>query len=417
MVAALEHVVGDGLTEAMTLLHRPRSLDAAVARLLDDLETYDLPSSTLLIDDVHLIDDNAEAVASLAVFIQHLPRWLHVVMLARRAPRLPLVKMRADGNLGEVGFADLRFSDHEAVELLTTLAPSLDQDSLARVVARTGGWAVGIQLAALAARSADVRPDETPSERENLLASEYLWQEVLRAESPEVVELLVDISLVDRVSTGLAQRLTGRTDAALLLSLAEARGLFVNRLSATDWFEVHSLVRERLRAELTARSPARLAELHARAAGWFEEAGEVAPALDHWLLAGRPRDTLRLLAAKTAALYDTGRETTVQRVLAQLPADVAQQDVEAAIEFAWCFILVDRDRFLREVDRAAGLSRADNDLDPTTRGRLKMLRSIAATVRSDWCDGGRLARQALDDLPRGMVAGLPGPVRLEHDRP
>ena len=42
-------------------------------------------------------------------------------------------------------------------------------------------------------------------------------------------------------------------------------------------------------------------------AGWFEDAGEIALALDQWILDEQPRDALRLLAAKATALYDSGR--------------------------------------------------------------------------------------------------------------
>jgi LuxR family maltose regulon positive regulatory protein len=397
VVAALEHLVGDGLPKVMAMLHQPNSLNVAVAGLLDALESYDCPASTLLIDDVHLIVHSAEVLETLAVFVLHLPRWLHVVMAGRRAPRLPLARMRAAGELGEVRIDDLKFSDQEAAVLLIALAPSLDEESIARMVARADGWAAGIQLAAIASRSTERRL-ESPDEREGVLVSEYLWQEVLGSEPPELVETLLDISLVERVNTGLAQRMTGRADAGRLLCAAEARGLFLSRLGATDWFELHSLIRARLRAELIARSPARLPLLHARAARWFEEVGEVANALDQWFLAERPRSALRLLAAKTTALYDTGSVATLERALARVPADVATLDGDAAIEFAWCFMLLDRMRFLQEVERVTEACPPERCLDPTTRGRLRMLRSIAATVRADWSEGGRLARRAIGDF-------------------
>ena len=92
---------------------------------------------------------------------------------------------------------------------------------------------------------------------------------------------------------------------------AESRGLFVTRLGSSDWYEIHILVRERLRAELVRRSPSRAAEMHVRAARWFEEAGEIALALDQWIPAEEPREALRLLAAKATALYDSGREATI----------------------------------------------------------------------------------------------------------
>ena len=408
VIAALEPLVHVGLARAMTLLQRPRSLEAAVAALLDDLETLDRPNSTLLLDDAHLVDDNAEAVASLALFIQHLPPWLQVVLTARRTPQLPLARMRARGELGEVRFADLMFSADEAAELLRSLTPGIDDEQLRNVVDRTGGWAAGIRLAALATRSTQIQGQEAPADRESLLVSEYMWREVLTAEAPELVDVLLDISPVERVSKSLAERLTGSADAGQLLAVAESRGLFVSRLGSTDWFEVHALVRERLRAELATSSPAHLAELHTRAAGWFEETGEVAMALDHWILADQAGNALRLLATKSTALYDSGREATIARALARIPLTAAQGDVQTAIDLAWCFLLVDRTKFVREVDHATSHARRVSKPDPIIQAQLTMLQAISATIQGDWSNGGRLAQRAITDLGDGCAHDLVG---------
>ena len=96
--------------------------------------------------------------------------------------------------------------------------------------------------------------------------------------------------MVPRVNPSLAHALTDRPDAGELLRTAEARGLFVTRRGGDGWFELHELVRGVLRADLASRSPGRLAELHTRAARWFEDADEVVVALDQWLLADRPRE-------------------------------------------------------------------------------------------------------------------------------
>ena len=408
VISALEVLVQGGLPRPLALLQRPGMLDAAVAAVLDDLEAQQEPSSTLLIDDIHLVDDNPEAVHSLALFIQHLPRWLHVVLIARRAPHLPLARLRARGQLCEISYSDLLFSDEEAAELLMLLAPSLDEESIGETVTRARGWASGIQLAALAARSSRSPRQVLPLDRESVLVSEFMWQDVLANEPAELVDALLDISLVGRVSTSLAERLTGAADAGRLLSLAESRGLFVSRLGASEWFEVHELVRERLQAELLARSPDRVAELHTRAATWLEEAGEVATAVDHWILAGQPREALRLLAEKNTMLYDTGREATIARALARLPAAADFGDLEAAIDLAWCWLLVDPDQFLREVDQAKAWAEELSHLAPTARGRLTMLHSISETMRGDWSNAGRLAREALGDFDTGWSQDLLG---------
>ncbi len=133
VIAALEVLVQGGLPRPLTLLQRPGAVDAAVAAVLDDLEEQQQPSSTLLIDDIHLVDDNPEAVDSLALFIQHLPRWLNVVLIARRAPRLPLARLRARGQLCEISYSDLLFSDEEAADLLMSLAPFLDEERVREI--------------------------------------------------------------------------------------------------------------------------------------------------------------------------------------------------------------------------------------------------------------------------------------------
>jgi LuxR family maltose regulon positive regulatory protein len=138
-------------------------------------------------------------------------------------------------------------------------------------------------------------------------------------------------------------------------------------------------------------SPSRVTDQHARAARWFEDEGEVAAALEHWVHAGRPRDALRLLAARHAELYDSGREATIMRTIAAIPAGVATADLESMLEFAWCHLLVSRRRFSEIVEQAtwwAGRSAPDE----TLRARLTMLRSMAATMNGGWVEGGALAR-------------------------
>ena len=225
-------------------------------------------------------------------------------------------------------------------------------------------------------------------------------REVLAAEPPELIETLSKVAVVERVNPSLAQALTARPDAGELLVRAEERGLFVTRLGVEGWFEIHSLVRAALIAELASRSPSQLAELHVRAARWFEQAGEVPLALEHWLRADRPRDALRLLAAESAVLYDSGREVTIQRTIAAIGFDSMTADLESMIEFAWCHLLVNRRRFIEIIDEAtyrAGQSTPGK----IVQARLTMLRSIAAIVSGRWVEANALARRAMLDLGGG----------------
>jgi LuxR family transcriptional regulator, maltose regulon positive regulatory protein len=399
MALALETLAPGSGQRARALVTRPNALLDGVAALLDDLEAAPPADAILVIDDLHVIDGDELAVRSLSLFFQHLPGWLHVVMAARRSPGLPLDRLRARGQLGEIHFAELKFSEDEAVQLVKRLAPTLEDHQLTEIVGRAGGWAAGIQLAALAARVSHAQLEVVAHGSEgDLLVEDYVWHEVLASEDPDLVDSLLDIAVVELVDRPLAIALTGREDASSQLNLAETRGLFVSRSDSSGRYFMHSLVREVLLAELARRSPDRLARQHVRAARWYEEHGQVPQALEHWLLGGYPREALRLLAADVTALYDGGREATIARTLRRIPTQIATSDLTAIMEVAWCYLLVNRQRFLDAVDQMSVIARASEDIDTTSRARMTMLQSIAATLQGDWDKGAALAGRALGDL-------------------
>ena len=397
-VAAALDRLGPGCADAaLVRLRRPGGLAAVVEELLDGLDTRAGPPAVLIVDDLHFVGDD-EVARSLATFLLHLPPWLRVVALSRRQPELPLERMRARGQLREVHLAELRFSRPEAHEMLARMSPSQPEEWIETTAAQADGWAAGLQLAALAARAEQARADAgVPAAGDEMLVDDYVWGEVLASENRDLIDVLLDVAVVERVSASLARALTGRQDAGTLLLQAEAQGLFVSRLGQVGWFELHALVRRALLAELERSAPQRLAERHARAARWFRDAGETPKALDHWLAAGRTRDALRLLAATHAELYDSGREATVVRTIAAIPAEDATADLDAMIEYAWCHLLVSRSRFAELVDEMTWW--ADRSAPgEVTRARLTMLQSMAATIGGDWDEGGRLARRGMAEL-------------------
>ena len=127
-----------------------------------------------------------------------------------RGPRLGLHRLRLAGRLTEIRDPDLRFSLEEARELLEASGIELPEEALVLLHERTEGWAAGLRLAVISlARHPD--PERFVSEfsgSERTVAG-YLMAEVLDRQPPEVRELLLRTSILDRVSGPLADSSPG----------------------------------------------------------------------------------------------------------------------------------------------------------------------------------------------------------------
>ena len=400
VLAALDDLAPGCAARCTARFHRRGAEIDAVAGLLDELERRHFGPRVLVLDDLHVLDGQGTTSESMSLFVQHLPHWLHVVASSRRTPPLPVDRLRVRGQLGEMHFAELRFSRDEATELVSHLIPDASAGRVEEIVTRADGWAAGLQLAALAERSTSAQPSTDPVVGDDtLLLENYVWNEVLAGEDEDVVEVLLAVAVSRRVDPRLAQVLAGRPDAPELLALAEARGLFVSRVEHSEEYEIHSLVREVMDSVQSHRHLPGLPALHARAATWFEEQGQVESALDHWLKSGQPRQALRLLASKTDTLYDAGCEEIIVRTIAALPTAEVATDFSSMVEYAWCNLVVDRQRLLESADYLAAWVHDDGaEFDDVQVAQVDVLGSVAATMRGDWDGGAALARKALAAL-------------------
>jgi LuxR family transcriptional regulator, maltose regulon positive regulatory protein len=107
----------------------------------------------LVLDDFQVIQEDA----ILSIFenlLANLPAQLHLVLITREDPLLPLAKLRANNRLTEVRAADLRFNQKEVAQFLNNrMGLSLSAEDISSLESRTEGWVVGLQLAGLSIRS------------------------------------------------------------------------------------------------------------------------------------------------------------------------------------------------------------------------------------------------------------------------
>jgi LuxR family maltose regulon positive regulatory protein len=302
----------------------PASFDGVVGALINELEAQAAEDEILLVlDDYHQIESPA-VHRSLTFLLEHLPPRVHVVVSARADPPLPLARLRAAGQLAEFRASDLRFTREEATAVLREALghhPPLSDASLAVLDARTEGWAAGLQLAALSLRDhPDVDRFITGFSGSHRYVLDYLTEEVLERQPPDLRSFLLETSVLERLSGDLCDAVTGRTDSQAMLEAIERANLFLVPLDEVrGWWRYHHLFADLLRVRLSQERHDKVEELHRRAADWHEEHGLADDAIRHALAAGDARRAARLVEYYADGCIQGGREATLGRWLAALP--------------------------------------------------------------------------------------------------
>src|SRR5205807_3242885 len=110
-----------GIT-ALDLLRTPQPPppETVVTLLTNELLRRAVKDFALVLDDYHVI--TAEPLhRALTALVEHSSPQLHLVLVTRADPPLPLARLRARGQLIEVRSSDLRFSVQEASAFLRTI--------------------------------------------------------------------------------------------------------------------------------------------------------------------------------------------------------------------------------------------------------------------------------------------------------
>ena len=275
----------------------------------------------LILDDYHLVVSRA-VHEQLAFFISRLPANLHLVLATRSDPLLPLARLRASGELAEMRTDDLRFGPSEADHLLNdVLGLDLPDADIQLLHQRTEGWAAGLYLAALSlAGRADTAAFIKTFAGDNRHIVDYLMAEVLDGQPPQLRSFLLRTSVLGRLSGALCDAVLETSGSASVLEKIERENLFVVPLDTSrHWYRYHQLFGELLRTELRRCEPELVADLHRRAATWFENEGLIDEAVRHLVAGGDIARSADLIAADWVDEFNAGGVSTSPACLICFP--------------------------------------------------------------------------------------------------
>lgn len=409
LVAALQQIdpaIGQDVPAALSASQRP-TVDAVIAALINDL--VGLPADfVLVLDDFHTLDE-ATVHRAIQDLVAHQPPQMHLLLVTREDPPLPLARLRARGQLTELRAHDLRFTPEEvAVFLREVMGLALDPRDVSELDARIEGWIAGLQLAALSMQNR-----EHPAELIAALSGShhfvlsYLTEEVLRQLSPDIQSFLLQTSVLTRLTAPLCDAVTGRADSDALLEQLYTSNAFVIPLDEEHrWYRYHHLFAGLLRSQLHRTQPQMAPTLHVRASAWYELHGLAADALEHAFAAEDFQRAVRLLETHARPVLLQGYAQTVENWLRRLPQEWRVTGPRANLAFAWSLLLRgmpgEIEPYLCNAETAAAERSASGaQLEATgILAETLSLRAALVSLHGDAETGCELAREAVERAPQ-----------------
>ena len=399
LVAAMRPV-NQSLGEAtLSLLQAPQPPppEAVIGALINDIATLPAPF-ILVLDDYHVIHELG-IHKQLGFLVEHQPPQVHLVIITREDPPLPLARLRARGQMVEIRQGDLRFSLEECTDFLQqAMGLEVAPPEIAALERRTEGWIAGLQLAGLSMRGRGDLPGFiqafTGSSRYVL---DYLIGEVLDRQPAEVQDFLLKTSVLSRFTAGLCDAITQQVDSRSILQKLDQSNLFVVPLDQSRaWYRYHHLFAELLTQRLRSTQPQSERELHHLASAWFQGERLLPEAIQHALAAADWERAADLVEGESVTMLRRGELATLLGWLKALPNEVVFKRPELSQNCGWALTLTGQldaaEGFLQHAEASA----SGND---TLLGTILVAQAYHLRARGDNAGAIERGQRALDLLP------------------
>ena len=414
-VCAIERIFPAACTETQSMLGvdplPPVSLMArSLINELDQIEN----AFILALDDYHHIRDKRvhELIAEL---LHHPSPLMHLVLIARRDPPLPLIVLRARGQMAEMRTRDLRFTVEETRDFLQQMTGATVDSAVAAILEeKTEGWVTGLRMAILSLRdNKDLKRVLTSLPVDNRYVMDYVVTEILSHHPPAVQTWMLKISVLNHFCAPLCDSVclsgTDSGECCLngreFLELLESANLFVIPLDEErKWFRYHHLFQALLKRQLKQRLNAEeIVNLHQRASAWFAENGYIEEALSHAHEIGDKEAAAQLVKHHRHDMMNREQWHQLNRWLQRFPPDFIRQHADLRLARAWTYQRLARYAelfaILDELKPAESISNKRSTADSILWGEVQVLKSFQyyATARGEL--SAKAARDALNRLP------------------
>jgi LuxR family transcriptional regulator, maltose regulon positive regulatory protein len=345
VVESVKTIAKRALRRSVSILHvgGPLGMDALLSAFITDLKQYE-QDITIILDDYHMITD-VSIHHSVEHLMKHLPHHVHLVVVSRKSLPFSLGRLRAQGQVAEIGTNELRFTADETRDFYRKVMHMALPDTVINGVARvTEGWVSGLQLATMAMQGEqDLSNLLSKFGGGHRLVADFLNEEVLLGLTDVVQNFLLETSILNRMNGPLCVALTGVQEAQEILRELHLTNSFVIALDEDlVWYRYHHLFSDYLRQRLGKQDVARVLHLHRRAAEWFHSQGFIAEAIEHAIQAEDFTFAAYILEINCAKLLHAGELITLLQWFERIPDSTLEQHPLARVLHGWVLTLLQR---------------------------------------------------------------------------
>ena len=301
------------------------------AMLMDDLcHALAGPDACyIFLDDFHLLEDRRAEVFILQ-WAQRLPENVHLIVASRNRSLSDDELVRLGGRVCLFGPKQLRLDKAGLDAYIRRCGGELSDEVVQKLLYATEGWFLAVYLSLQTLEDRGTLPDPSSDIYSLFTAA------MIGPLPPMQQEFLTVLGLADEFTIEMARFVTGRDDAADLLTELTSRNAFVKRLPDSDLYRFHHMMKDCAARQFSTLPHEKQALYYNRYGLWFEQHNKYLQALSAYRAGGNYDAYLRVVEQDVGVLLVTLRPATVLADLDACPHAVLKAHPVALLVLMRC---------------------------------------------------------------------------------
>jgi LuxR family maltose regulon positive regulatory protein len=410
-VAALHKIFPEACPDTLKMMQAANKIAKESMQMILTNEIADLPEHFILVLDDYHRANSPDINELLSGWIRHWPSPLHLVIISRTQPPLPLAGLKSRDQLTEVRSRDLRFLPQEAAHYISMMTKKDPHEkNITALLDYFEGWVAGLKLLSLALNNAGA--DQTYKALLNKGETDitgYLADEVFSQMADKLHRSLMKISILESFTPSLCRSLldSDEYDSTVkhFLSNLNSSELFITALdSEGKWYRFHQLMRDMLKQQLEEDfSKDQINILHLQAANWYAENNMAEKALEHALRS----DNRELLAKVAQEIIFSALNNDDRQLLGSVMQKLTEEIISSSPQFllfrAWQQLhkwdIQSTHTIVKQVETMLEREKGPSLDSARLYGQLAAFKGLLAYTTNDNQSGIQFCTKALDLLP------------------